>query len=214
MNATATTARAFLDGILTSPLIESAAVGSHNGWRAGKTADLNDSTNPFLGAGPSGKRQRVRDFNRDELAALLTAAGKNESAADASGGSDVYNPIYVGFEELPQNTRDLNTVPMLATVYGLNELLPPEATLEQLRNLLTDVINGSDKAAIETINRTNHTAFQAFQLALGARGYGDSRRDDFVVYDSLTNKLQELDGYTSKPAAEKLLELVNEALNS
>jgi hypothetical protein len=208
------TAFAFLNEVLTSSRIEAAAVASHNGWKEGKQRDLENPAKPFLGAGPNGKRARVRDFTRQQLVELLTREGKPETTADANGGQDVYNPIFVEFQDLPTTTQGQNIAPMLATCYGLAEVLGGDTTLEELKQLLESVIDGKDQNAVRTINKTNHTAFQSFQLALGARGYGDNKRDDFVIFDTLTTEVQALDGYTSLPAAKVLLELVNAELNS
>jgi hypothetical protein len=208
------TAFEFLNEVLTTPRIEAAAVASHNGWKNGKQRDLENPAKPFLGAGTDGKRARVRDFTRQQLVELLMREGKPETTADADGGQDVYNPIFVEFQALPTTTQGQNVAPMLATCYGLARSLSPDATLEDLKSLLENVISGTDQEAVKTVNRENHTAFQSFQLALGARGYGENKRDDFVLFDTLTKEVQALDGYTSEPAAKVLLELVNAELNS
>lgn len=189
-----TDARAFLNHVLTSELIEGAARASHEGWLTGKQKELSGA---FRGYGP--KRVRVRDLSAAQRADLRIPA-------DADPALDVYNPAYVGWADLDQDVKNKNVPPLALLLYHLGQnVLPPGATVLDLQAVLQGLVDGTDKAGILQLTMLNHIVFQCQELRTGARPYGPNARTDFPLYDNLTKQVQALDGYTLLPAAAWLL---------
>lgn len=200
-------ARNFIDSILTSSLVEGAAALSHGGWLASKEAALQDPNNPFQGRGEN--RVRVRDLSDAELADL------GIQRTESNGGSDVYHHLFMPFEELNTDTKGKNVQPLAALCYALGDfILNGDATVKDLVEVLESIIDGSNQDAIDTIVRVNHACFQAAEIRIGARGFGDTARDDFPLYCSLSSDVAELDAWTTVPAAKWLLEQAQNSLES
>lgn len=190
-------AKDFLNSILTTEKLEGAAVASHDeGWLAAKKRDLADASNPFRGWGM--KRIRVRDLDPCQRTELGIAN-------DADYTADVFHPLFKPLAELDTDTRGKNVVPLAVLCYGLGDfLLSPDASMEDLAQLLDAIIDGTDKAAVNTLMRLNHACFQAQEIRVGARPFGDNARDDFPLFSSLKGDVAELDAWTLLPAAKWL----------
>jgi len=190
-------AKDFLNTILTTEKLEGAAVASHDeGWYAAKKRDLSDPNNPFKGWGE--KRIRVRDLDS-------TTHSELGIPENADSGADVFHPFFKSLSELDTDTRGKNVVPLAVLCYGLGDfLLSPEASLEDLIRQLDAIIDGTDKAAVNTLMRLNHACFQAQEIRVGARPFGENARDDFPIFSSLKGDVAELDAWTLLPAAKWL----------
>jgi hypothetical protein len=199
------TAKTFLNGILTTEKIEAAATFGHNdGWLANKKKALEDLNNPFRGYGES--RIRVRDLSVERRVELGIAD-------DADATADVFHFLFREFSDLDADNKNKNVPPLAILCYTLGDFLIKENTsLEELKEIVVSMVDGSNKEAIGLVSRINHVAFQSMELRVGSRPFGKNARTDFPLFSSLADNIAKLDEYTILPAAQWLVKQIEEEL--
>jgi hypothetical protein len=190
-------AREFLNGHVDSFLIEGAAELSHNNWRSIKTAAMEDPANPYRGWGPD--RIKVGQLSVEDKKALGIAM-------DANPADDVFHPLDLPYDQLDEDTKGKNIVPMVALCNGLGDMVLDEsATVADLEISLTSFVEGSDNTLNMFLSRIHHIAFVAGEIRKGSRPYGETYRDDFPLFEMLDKPVQDLDRDVLIPVAQFLL---------
>jgi hypothetical protein len=194
-------AQDFLNAHIGSILLESAAAFSHESWRGIKTAARDDPTNTYLGWGP--QRIKVRQLSDAEKVGLGIPI-------DADPAADVYHPLDLPFDQLDEDTKNKNTVPMLVLADAMAEIvLSSAASISELETKLIDFIERRSPELVLLLNKIHHIAFLAGEIRSGERPYGENARDDFRLFDKLDGATQELDYDTLLPVAEFLLRKIH-----
>jgi hypothetical protein len=184
-----------LNYLLTTQAIEEAARYAHDIWRAGKHMALEDPENPYRGYGPV--RIKVRDLPEDERAAL----------GNVDPGLDVFHPLDVPFDELPGDGQNKNVLPLVFMCYSIGDVVsPPDADIAWLEATLAKFVEGDDQSLNEILGKLAHLGFMSSEVRVGARPFGDNARDDFPLYQSLSEPVQRLDIDAMRSSAEWMLE--------
>jgi hypothetical protein len=195
----------YLNYLVTTHEIDAAAQYVHDQWRALKQQAKEDPANPYQGYGPV--RVKVRELD-------VTTSIKLQIGPEAAGDADVYHPLDVPYQELEEDIRNKNTVPMMVLCNGLADfILGEENCIADLEDKLKDFINGTDTEITQFLSKLHHIAFLAGEIRHGSRPYGDAGRDDFGPFTQLSEEVQVLDRLTLLPVAQWILEDVAKMRN-
>jgi hypothetical protein len=184
----------YLDYIVSSEHVEDVGAYIHELWREVKRTARDDPTNPYIGYGPT--RVKVSHLDEETRRSLGIAE-------DAAPDADIYHPLDRPYEELEEDTRNKNAVPVIVLCNFLGDIvLDEQATLIDLENTIQALLDGNDPENFDLLKRIHHIAFLAGEARVSARGYGENERSDFHLYSALPEHVQELDGTTVLPVGE------------
>lgn len=195
----ATSGRAVLDEVVAG-LVESAAADAHNlGWKASKDRALEDNGNPFVGWASvrnrvSSNTPEVADMSAAEIADFyklpkeqvseakaeaIRAATREAVEAGKEKGTDITHTLYKPYTDMLADQADggirgagANAVPLMTLALYLSDFRGAETeTADGLKNVLAEIMAGTDKKGLKDVTMLNHVAFQAAQLPYGERAY-------------------------------------------